>query len=72
MKLGLPLMVLENWVLRRISGPNKEKVTGSCSKLQNKKLCNLHSLLYIIRIIKFRGMSWGDHAAARKEKFIKF
>jgi hypothetical protein len=47
---------LENRVLRRIFGPNRDKVTGEWRKLHNEELCDLYSSRSIIRIIKSRRM----------------
>jgi hypothetical protein len=46
------LRVFENRVLRRISGPKKNEVTGDWRKLHNAKLHNLFSSPNIIRMIK--------------------
>jgi hypothetical protein len=51
------LRVLENRVLRRISGPKRDEVTGGCSKLHNEKLCNLYVSPNTIRMIKSRWMT---------------
>jgi hypothetical protein len=50
--LGGKLKVFENWVLRRIFGPNRDRVTGGWRKLHNEELHNLYSSPSIIRIIK--------------------
>jgi hypothetical protein len=60
--------VFENRVLRRISGPKRDGVTGGWKKLHNKELHNLYSSPSIIRIIKSRRMRWAGHAARIGEK----
>jgi hypothetical protein len=55
--------VFENRVLRRIFGPKRDEVTGEERKLHNKELCDLYSLLSIIRIIKSRRMRWAGNVA---------
>jgi len=37
------LKVFENWVLRRIFGPNRDEVTGEWRKLHNEELIDLYS-----------------------------
>jgi hypothetical protein len=44
-------LVLENRVLRRISGPYRDEVTGGWRKLHNEELHNLYSSPSIIRMI---------------------
>jgi hypothetical protein len=34
--------VFENWVLRRISGPKRDKVTGEWIKLHNEELNDVY------------------------------
>jgi hypothetical protein len=46
------LMVFENRVLRRISGPKTDEVTGGWRKLNDEELHGLHSSANIIRVIK--------------------
>jgi hypothetical protein len=46
--------VFENRVLRRISGPKRDEVTGEWRKLHNKELHNLYSSPDIIRQVKSR------------------
>jgi hypothetical protein len=55
--------VVENRVLRRISGPKKDEVTGEWRKLHNKGLHDLYSSPSIIRIIKSQRMRWAGHVA---------
>jgi hypothetical protein len=45
------LRVFENWVLRGIYGPKRNK-TGGWGKLNNEKFPNLYSSPSIIRMIK--------------------
>jgi hypothetical protein len=51
--------VFENRVLRRISGPKRDDVTGDWRKLHNEELHNLYSSPDIIRMIKSRRMRLG-------------
>jgi hypothetical protein len=44
--------LLENRVLRRISGPKRDEVTGGWGKLHNEDLHNWYSSPSIIRIIQ--------------------
>jgi hypothetical protein len=55
--------VPENRVLRRISRPKRDEVTGDWRKLHNEGIHNLHSSPSIIRIIKSRRMIWAGHVA---------
>jgi hypothetical protein len=48
--------VFENRLLRRIFGPERDKVTGVSRKLLNEELHNLYSSPSIIRIVKSRRM----------------
>jgi hypothetical protein len=50
-------------MLRRISGPKRDEVTGGWRKLHN-----LYSSPSIIRMIKSRNMRWVGHAARMGEK----
>jgi hypothetical protein len=43
--------VFEKRVLRRISGPKRDEVTGGCRKMQNEELCSLYFLLHNIRVL---------------------
>jgi hypothetical protein len=44
--------MFENRVLRRIFGPERDKVTGEWRKLHNEELHNLYSSPDIIRQVK--------------------
>jgi hypothetical protein len=48
------LRVFENRVLRRISGPKRDGVTGGWRKLHNVELRDLYTSPRMIRIIKSR------------------
>jgi hypothetical protein len=50
-------------LLRRISGPKRDEVTGEWRKLHNKELHDLYSTSSIIRIIKLRRMRLAGHVA---------
>jgi len=49
---GHRLRVFENRVLRIISGPKRDEVTGEWRKLHNEELNDLHSSPNIVRVIK--------------------
>jgi hypothetical protein len=55
--------VYENRVLRKISGPERDEVTGEWRKLHNGELHNLYTSPDIIRQIKSRRMRWARHVA---------
>jgi hypothetical protein len=57
------LRVFENRVLRRISGPKRDEVTGEWRKLHNEELHILYSSPNIIRQIKSRKMRLARHVA---------
>jgi hypothetical protein len=59
--------VLENMVLRRIYGPNMDKIMREWRKLQNEELHNLDQSPSIIRHIKSRKMKWVGHVACTGE-----
>jgi len=56
-------MVFENRVLRRIFGPNQDKVTREWRKLHNEELNDLYCSTNIFRVIKSRRIGWAGHAA---------
>ena len=54
--------VLENRVLRRIFGLQRNEVTSEWRKLHNVELDDLYSLSAgIVRVIKSRNMRWARH-----------
>jgi hypothetical protein len=61
------LRVLENRVLRRISGSKREEYV-SWRKLRNHELHSLYSLPNIVRAIKSRRMRWAGHVARMGEE----
>jgi hypothetical protein len=60
---GTSLRVFEKRMLRRIFGPNRDKVTREWRKLHNEKLHDLYSSPNIVRVIKSRRMRWAGHVA---------
>jgi hypothetical protein len=50
-------------VLRRISGPKRDEVTGECRRSDNRELYALYSLPNIIQVIKSGRMRWARHVA---------
>jgi hypothetical protein len=50
--------VFENRVLRRISGPESDELTGSWRQLHNEELHNPYSSPSIIRMNKSRSIRW--------------
>jgi hypothetical protein len=61
------LRISEDRVLRRISGPKREKVVEGCRSLHNEELRNLHSAPNAIRVMKSRRMQWAGHVARMEE-----
>jgi hypothetical protein len=59
--------VSENRVLRRISGPKRDEVTGEWKMLHSGELHNLYSSPDIIRQIKSRRLMWAGHVARMGE-----
>jgi hypothetical protein len=60
------LGVFENRVLRMISGPKRDQVTGEWRKLHNEELHDLYSSPSIIRIMKARRMRRGTRESQRE------
>jgi hypothetical protein len=55
--------VFETRVLRRISGPKRDEVTGGWRKLHNEELHNLYSSLNTMTMSKPRRIGWAGHVA---------
>ena len=51
------LRVLENRVLRKVFGPQRDKVTGEWRKVHNEELNDLYSLPNIVRVVNSKRMS---------------
>jgi len=62
------LRVFEDMVLTRIFGPRTEEVTGELRRLHNEELNDLYSSPNIVRVIKWRRMSWAGHVARMGEE----
>jgi hypothetical protein len=60
--------VFGNRVLRRISGPKSDDVTGEWRKLHNEEFHNLYSSQDITRQIKSKRMKWARHVARMGEE----
>jgi hypothetical protein len=54
------LRVLENRVVRKIFGPNRDEVTGEWRRL-HEWLYEMYSSTNIIRVIKSRRVRWTGH-----------
>jgi hypothetical protein len=64
------LRIFENRVLRRISGPKRNEITGSWRKLPNEELHNLPFLPNITTMIKSGKMRWVGLVACMMKKFF--
>jgi hypothetical protein len=62
------LRLLENTVLRRKSGPKRNKVIEEWRKLHNEELHNLYCSPNIVRAIKSRRMRWAGHVASMENR----
>jgi hypothetical protein len=60
--------VFKNWVVRRIFGPKRDKVTREWTKLHSEEFHILYSSPNIIRQIKSRRMSSKGHEARKGEE----
>jgi hypothetical protein len=63
----LRLRVFENRVLRMISGPKRDEVTGEWRRLHNKELYALYSSPDIIWVFKSRTLKCAGHVVRREE-----
>jgi len=48
-------------VLRRISGPERDEVTGEWRKVHNEVINDLYGSHNILWVIKSRRMRWAEH-----------
>ena len=65
------LRVFENMVLRRISGPRRDEVTGEWRRSHNEELNDLYASPNIVRVIKWRRMRLAGHVARMgKERIV--
>ena len=55
-------------MMRRIFGPKGDEVTKEWRKLHNEKLNDLYCSPNIVRVIKWRRMSWAGHVARMGER----
>jgi len=62
------LRVLENMVLRRISGPRRDEVTGEWRRPHNEELNDLYPSPNFVRVIKSTRMRWAGHVARMGEE----
>jgi hypothetical protein len=62
------LRVFENKVLRRISGPRRDEVTGDWRRLHNEERNVLYTSPNIVRVKKARRMRWAGHVARMGEE----
>ena len=60
--------MFENRVLRRLSGPKRDKDTGEWRKLHNEELIDLYASPNIVRVIKWIRMRWAVHVARMGER----
>jgi hypothetical protein len=65
---GCRLRVFENRVLRRIFGPERDKITGEWRKLHYEELNGPYSSPSIVWEIKLRRMRWAACAASLGER----
>ena len=65
------MRVLENRVLRRIFGSNRDDMTGEWRKLHNEELNDLHCSPNIVRVIKSR-MRWAGLVARMVERRVVY
>jgi hypothetical protein len=55
-------------MLRRIFGPKRDDVTGTCRQLCNEELNDLYCSPNIVRLIKSRRMRWAGHMVGMGER----
>jgi len=65
------LRLFEKTMLRKIFGPKGDEVTGKWRKPHNKRLNDLWSLPYIIRVIKSTIIKWAGHVERIDERCVQ-
>jgi hypothetical protein len=65
------LRVFENRVLRGVSGPKRDEITGEWRKLHDEELRILYSSPNIIRQIRSRRLRWAGHMARMGEECVQ-
>jgi hypothetical protein len=58
-------------MLGKIFGPKKKKAKGKLRKLHNRRLNDLWSLTYIIRVINSTRMKWARHVKRIEERCVQ-
>ena len=66
------LKVFENRVLRKISVPKRDEVTGGWRRWHNVEFYDLYSSPNIIRVIKSGRLRWTVHVARVREKRVQY
>jgi hypothetical protein len=64
--------MFENNVMRKISGPTREKMRGEWRRLHTEELHDLCSSPNIICVIASRRTAWAGHVALMGEKKFVF
>jgi len=64
------LREFKNRVLRKMFGPNRDKVTGEWGRLHREKLCHLFSSPNIIWVLKSRRKRWAGHVALMGDRRV--
>ena len=59
--------MFENRVLRRVSEPKRDEVTGEWRKLHNEELSDLYSLPNIVRVVKSRRIRRAGHVTCMRQ-----
>ena len=63
MNITCNFLYCNHQVLRKVSGPKRDEVTGEWRKLHNEELNDLYSLPGIVWVVKSRRMRWVGHVA---------
>jgi hypothetical protein len=60
--------VFDKRKLRKIFGPERNKLTGDWRALHNEEIIDLYCSTNIVRVIKLRRMRWAGHVACVEER----